>query len=961
MRNLKISVVSWLALGIGASAQVPTATTAVIAGGDAGLLATAAEILASTPIGAPREVFPVSDGSTIVTTDAGVFRISPSKNVIVQLTVDEGSVGGFALDRDGNFFFSLPEKNIVKVTRLADIEVYAGTGIGGYSGDGGPANKARLDTPKGLAVMGTFQNPDFALYIDDTGNHCVRKTYKQVLGEPVPMVYVFSQQDYITSVAGSCGQQGYSGDGGPAASALLNGPQGVALDQAGTLYIADTGNGAIRAVDPATGTISTLTGPQAHAKNAKALPGANAKPVGIAVDTDGTIYYTDANYSTVVKISNGVPAIIAGSGSAGFAGDGGQAVHAVLNEPQGIAVDANHNLWIADTGNRRVREISAATGIINTIFGNGGGTYSGDGGAAVNAQLYRPNGSAMDAAGNLYIADSGNYVVRKVDPNGVITTFAGNGQQGTGGGDGGPATSAALSASLCVAVAPDGSLSIGDAVNYTVRRVSNGTITTVAGKAGIIGTPRNGALASASSFGSVSALLYDASKNLLILDATNGAVYSVSASAGTVTRIAGGGSGGDGGPATSASLFAPSGMALDTAGNLFIAELYSYDVRRVDAKTGIITTVAGIPNSYGFAGDGGLATKALLGGPNGVAVDSAGNLYIADSYNNDVRMVDSSGNIHTFAGGPGAFYSGSGVLSTAGSLNTPLGITIDSSGNFYIADTGDNVVRKVSVGGGPAIGAVVSAAGTDTGALSSPAPPGVAALASGSSSGTTTPAIAPGEIVTIYGASLGPAELTVAAPNSSNEFPLSVAGMQVSFNGIQAPVYFTSAGQAAAIVPYELTGTTASVQLSYQGQTSPAAFMVPVAVTSPGIFTSDSSGSGEAAALNTDNTINSVSNPVHPGGVIVLYATGEGLTAPAGVDGLISAGPVYAAPLQPVSVTIGGLPAILSFANEAPDLVAGVLQINAQVPADVQTGNAVPVTLQIGPNYAQSTVTIAIQ
>jgi uncharacterized protein (TIGR03437 family) len=902
-----------LALAASASGQ----TTSILGGGGAPLSG------GNGGFGAPVGVTTLSDGSSVYSTDTGVYRVSPGPDgKVTTLIKGDGSIGGVAVDGDGNFYYAVPQDNIV---RINSGYLYAGTGVAGYNGDNIPARSALLNSPTAVAASGT-RNGSRQVAIADTGNHCIRGTYiasyisengitKAIYPEPDP------EHDYISTLAGSCGHAGYSGDGGNSYQAMLNKPSGVAIGPNGAVYIADSGNGVIRMVTP-DGKIVTLNGPQRSARGTGETPHASvpAKPFGVAVDTDGTVYYTDVNYSTVVKISNGVSTVVAGtSGRNGFSGDNGPASNATLNQPQGIAVDANHNLLIADTGNLRVRMISAATGIITTVFGNGSGTYGGDGSAAVNAQLYRPTYETMDAAGNLYIADSGNYVIRKVDTNGIITTVAGTGKKGTGGGDGGPATSSALSGPLCVAVAPDGSLLIGDNGNLKLRKVAaNGTISTI---------PAPGA---------ITAMLYDSSGNLLI-SSSFGMVYSMNA-AGTVKTIAGGGTGGDGGPAATASLFSAAGIALDSAGNLFIAEPFAYDVRRVDAKTGIITTVAGIPNNYGFAGDGGPATKALLSEPLGVAVDSAGNLFIADTYNNAVRIVGTDGIIHTFAGGPGATYTGDGALTSVGALNTPFGITVDSSGNLYIADTGDSVIRKVTRGTGPAIGAVVNGAGA-----------------------TNSPAIAPAEVVTIYGANLGPPQLAIAAPDSTNKFPQAVAGMQVLFNGMPSPVYFTSAGQAAAFVPYGLTGPTATVQVSYQGQISPVAFTVPVDVTVPGIFTSNASGSGQAAALNTDSTVNSVSNPVHPNGVIVLYATGEGLTNPGGIDGLVSTGPVYAKPLQAVSVTIGGLPATLNYAGEAPFLVAGVLQINAVVPAGVQTGNAVPVTLQVGQNFAQSTVTIAIQ
>jgi uncharacterized protein (TIGR03437 family) len=893
-------------------------------------------------IGAPSSIV-LRPGNVVLSADAGLFEFNNSG--ILNLLPDVGGVGSVSIVfvTDGvSAVYGVPNANRVFALGLSPyLTTLAGTGV---FGDVDPTSTSTLFPHLGgVLATGSLAANNLAVLVAVPRDDCVvdlTPTRPYLPGELPEDTYddAFANSRPIP-YTGQCGRVGVPVNGQPASQALLTGPTGLAGGLGGSIVI--SGANGIATVSQQGIIITNFTVgnylPFARkAGTGVSRSGQTVSPAGVAVDTDGTIYFTDVNNSAVFKIppGGGTPAVVAGTGASGFGGDGGPAVDAELNQPQGVAVDSSHNIWIADTANLRVREISAATGMINTVYGNGSGPYSGDGAAAVNAQLYQPNGTALDAAGNLYIADSGNHVIRKVDTHGVITTVAGNGRKGSGG-DGGSATSASLTGPLCVAIAPDGGLVIGDAGIYTVRKVSNGTITTIAGTAGTFGTPQDGALASASLFGNMQALLYDSSGNLLIMDVGNGAVYSVSAASGKVTRVAGGGAGGDGGPATSAAL-QPAGFAIDTAGNLFISELYLYDVRRVDAKTGIISTIAGMPGSYGFAGNGGPATSALLAGPTGVAVDSSGNVFIADTYNNAIRMIDTKGNIQEFAGNPGAIYTGSGAMASVGYLNTPMGITLDSSGNLYIADTGNHLIKKVTRGTAPAIGAVVNSAGT------------------------RAITIAPGEIVTIYGANLGPAELAIAAPDSSNEFPTSVAGMQVLFNGTPAPVYFTSAGQAAAFAPYGLTGTTATVQVSYQGQTSPAAFTVPVDVTSPGIFTANASGSGEAAALNTDGTVNSVSNPVHPGGVIVLYATGEGLTTPGGVEGLISTGPVYPAVQQPVSVTIGGIAATLNYAGEAPDLVAGVLQINAVVPAGVQTGDAVPVTLQVGSNFAQSGVTIAV-
>jgi sugar lactone lactonase YvrE len=335
-------------------------------------------------------------------------------------------------------------------------------------------------------------------------------------------IFSAKAQGIITTVAGN-GINGYSGDGGLATAAMLRNPTGVAVDASGNLYIADYINNRIRKVSP-----------------------------------------------------SGIIITIAGTGTFGYSGDGGPATSAQFANPRGVAVDGSGNLYIADLINHRIRKVNLITGIITTVAGRGAGGYSGDGSLATAAQLSFPSGVAVDGSGNLYIGDNGNNRIRKVNlGNGIITTVAGNGTVGYSG-DNGPATSAQLSGPAGVAV--DGSnLYIADGNNYRIRKVnlSTGIITLVAG---------------------------------------NGA----------------GGYSGDGGLATAAQLYAPEGVVVDGSGNLYIAEINNNRVRKVNLSTGIITTVAG-NGTVGYSGDGGPATSAQLTSPTGVAVDGSGNLYIAAS------------------------------------------------------------------------------------------------------------------------------------------------------------------------------------------------------------------------------------------------------------------------------------------------------------------------------------------
>jgi len=384
--------------------------------------------------------------------------------------------------------------------------------------------------------------------------------------------------------------------------------------------------------------------------NVTVSPGSNVT-FSVGVFGTGPFTFQWQLNGTNLPNNNFIITTVAGNGSPGYSGDGGLATNTSLCAPGGVAVDASGNLFIADSGNNRIRKVDT-NGIITTVAGNGIGSYSGDNGVATSAELSSPSGVTVDTYDNLYIVDSGNNRIRKVDTNGIITTVAGCGTSGYSG-DNGPATDAKLKGPSGVAVDASGNLFIADSGNNGIRKVgTNGIITTVAGGNYYVG-------------------------------------YT-----------------GDGGLATDASLNGPGAVAVDASGNLFIADTDNNVIREMDTN-GIIMTVAGsyIGNddeSGSYSGDGGLAIEATLYWPNGVAVDASGNLFIGDSYNNRIRKVDNSGIfnaiITTFAGNSNRGYNtGDGGLATDAGLDNPEGVAVDGFGNLYIADTWDNVIRKVTV------------------------------------------------------------------------------------------------------------------------------------------------------------------------------------------------------------------------------------------------------------------------
>jgi uncharacterized protein (TIGR03437 family) len=548
----------------------------------------------------------------------------------------------------------------------------------------------------------------------------------------------------------------------------------------------------------------------------------------------------------------------AGNGTIGYSGDNGPATSAQLNQPWGVAVDAAGNVYIADTVNNRIRKV--ANGVISTVAGNGTLGYSGDDGPATSAQLSWPAGVAVDSAGNLYVADQNNNRIRKVS-NGVITTVAGNGTPGYSG-DNGSATSAKLYGPQGVAVDSAGNLYIADTSNQRIRKVLNGVIATAAG---------NGP------------------------DLYGNGGYS-----------------GDNGPATSARLNQPWGVAVDFAGNLFIADYGNNRIRKVS--------------------NGVIATAIYWDYPQGVAVDAAGNLFIADNYGRISKL--SNGVITTVAGTGMQGFSGDNGPATGAQLSGPTGVAVDAAGNVYVADFGNNRIRVLVPF--QFIAAVTNAASNLPGSIS------------------------PGEIVVLYGSGIGPAQLIKAAPGSDGSYGTQLANASVSFNGIPAPMIYAWASQTAAIVPYGITGAFAQVTVTYQDRTSPA-FPVSMASSAPGIYTYDSSGKGPAAAINQDGvTVNTAATPTKIGDIISLYATGVGQTTPAGVDGKAASVP-YPYPYLPVTATVGGQDAPVKYAGGAPGLVAGLMQVNIQIPSGIQTGNAVPVVLRVGDAFSPGGVTIAVR
>lgn len=549
---------------------------------------------------------------------------------------------------------------------------------------------------------------------------------------------------------------------------------------------------------------------------------------------------------------------LAGNGTAGWSGDLGPALSAQFHNPLRVALDSSGNVYLNDLGNSSIREVFT-NGTVNSVTGNGSPGYSGDGGSPIGAQLSSPHDIALDSANNLYIADTGNYRIRLVS-GGKISTFAG-GTHGVEGGDlgnGGPAINAKFILPTGVAVDKSGNVYVSDIGNATVRKISpNGTITAFAGTGFL-------------SFGSYQ---------------------------------------GEGGPATQALLGLPFSLTTDSAGNVYIVDIGLSRLFRIGSD-GIIHTV-----------------NANFPAQNCV-VDDAGNIYAGNYASNTVVKIVPGGTTLWIAGDGVSGYAGDNGPGPSASMAQPYGVALDKAGNVYVAEGLNSIIRKLT----PipsSIGAIANAATNQP----------FAAPASGS--GDATIPITPGEIVTLFGTNMGPAKLTSNTLGPNGKFGTSVAGTTVNIGGTNAPIIYTSSNLVSAIVPYEVNGlSTADVVVTYNGTQSKLS-AVPIAGSAPGVFTLDSSGAGQALAVNLNGQLNGASNPVGIGGFVILYATGEGPTTPAGVDGQLAPTTSPApTPVHTVTATVNGIPATVTYAGGAPGFVAGVMQVNLQIPIGVSPGAA---------------------
>ena len=478
------------------------------------------------------------------------------------------------------------------------------------------------------------------------GGRSVRSGYRHVQGGRAYILDVVDGRWRVAThamrtVAGNSSVE----DGILATATTLYSPSSVATDSAGNLYIADRENNRVRHID-ATGMITTFagTGDRGFSGDGGLAVAAQLdRPSAVAVDAAGQVYVADSGNQRIRRIDvGGGIATIAGTGSAGFGGDGMLGTSAALDNPIGLATDAVGNVYVADSGNQRIRRIDLQ-GVITTVAGTGEPGYGGDGAAATEALLDGPTGVAADTAGNLFVADYRNQRIRRIDAAGVITTVAGTGESGYGG-DGAAATAARLDGPIGVAAQEPGYVYVAELSGHRVRRIGAvGIITTIAGT----GEP------------------FDR---------------------------------GDHGPASEAQFSHALGdVAVDSNGTVYVTDSYDHRVRRID-PTGRVATFAG-SDLDGFHGDGGPAVEAQLSSPGGVAVDATGNVYVADTWNNRIRRVGASGRITTIAGTGKIGIGREDSPAIQSPLHRPEKLTVDAEGNVYVLDSGNHRVRVVTPSG----------------------------------------------------------------------------------------------------------------------------------------------------------------------------------------------------------------------------------------------------------------------
>ena len=820
------------------------------------------------------------------------------------------------------------------------IHTVAGSGA---LGDGGPATLALLEFPQSVVADSSGN-----IYIGDNGNGRIRvvsagsiKTFSFGTAanmkidsagniyatDGISQVFKILPNGDLVTIAGST--PGYSGDNGPATAAMLNGPQGIAVDAQGDVFVADLYNNVVREITPdgkiqtiaGTGTagfgrdgvaptksalaypygvevdaagniyiseeyfvrkisgaqITTIAGEGVSPNDGLAIQSAIGPLVALAVDKSSNLYLADFSYNMVRMIApNGTIVTLAGAQNAGFSGDGTYGTKALLNGPSGVTVDPQGNVYIADELNQRVRKLNVQ-GIISTIAGSS--HYTGDGGPATSALMLRPQHAVTDSAGNIYVSDTDNSAIRKVDTKGNISTIAGNGSCNYGG-DLGKASSATLCEPEGLAFDSAGNLYIADWGNCVVRRIdTTGNITTVVGNKTCADTASTGTATNVS-FEGPFGLTFDSNGYLYVSDNVSNRVTAVMLGKATnapVALFAGNGtagSNGDGGLSSSAALNGPTAIAAGADGAIYIADTGNNRIRKVTpaspGEPGIIATVS-------TSGSKGLSLAA----PAGIVVDASNNLYVDWEASDVVTRTTPSGATTILAGTGADGFSGDGGLAPNATFSGPAGLSQDASGSLYVADLYNNRIRKLTP---DTLTGMTATSGDGQSGNTGTTLPNPLVVTLTFQGGVGIPGIPVNFAVTSGGATLS--LQTTSTDGNGN------AGVSVTLGSTPGPVVVTASAAGISSVQFHLTATSA----------------VPL----PTISTGGIIGAGASTPPVTQ---------ISPGGFATIFGSNF---APAGTFATAPAG-AWPTTLGGICVTVNGTPAFITFAS--PN------QINFQVPA----------------------------
>jgi uncharacterized protein (TIGR03437 family) len=870
---------------------------------------------------------------------------------------------GIAFDSQGNLYIADTDNCRVRKVTAGTITTIAGNGVCNFGPVNGPATSTPLFLPGSVAV-------------DSSGNVYIAEDYE---------IRKLLPNGQMTIIAGDGAALG----NGLAINAAIGYSDALAVDASGDLFIADPFFDLVREITGSN--IRTVAGVAAGANPSPGFSGDGGpatsaqlfNPIGLAFDSNGLLYIADEDNQRIRRLDQSLTTISTIAGATHYGGDGGPAASAILDLPESVAMDSNGNIYFADTFNNRIRKITAA-GVISTVAGTGACGYSGDNGPAVSATLCHPFGVAINSQNNLFIADSQNFVVREVTGNGLIATIAGTGDYADAGNNV-PATSAMFRFPYGLAFDSAGSLYISDYAANRVRKMTlGGNITNFAGSSSS-SYGGDGGLATAAAIYEPGLLATDSAGNLYIADTGNGLVRKVSG--GIITTVAGTTSSHpSGATATSTAIGPPDGLAVDSAGNLYISEPALGYIAQV-TPSGAITNIAG-NGQFTFAGDG-LALSVPLNEPAGIVFDSKGNLIFADRLSSRIRELipDAPSGLSINSGDAQTGNAGA-VLPTPLTVlasfqggvpipGSPVTFTL-TSGQATLSATSTSIdatgVAGISVTLGNAPGPVVVTASMAGFSVQfhltavTPTPLPTVSTGGVDGAGGSVPAvtaISPGGLASIYGINFAPSGTSAPVQSSdlvNGVLPTNLAGTCVQVDNQPAFLTYVSPSQVNIQVPAVRVGANVPVQVitgcgSASPLSGPTITVSTLAATPEFLYwVKNASGKNPVIAVNAvtgayvaaAGLIAGVAfTPAKPGDYLTIYGVSFGPTNPAVAPGVAS--PSVASTVNAPSVTLGGTPlpaADFLYAGASPG-TAGLYQVNIQVPAGLADGDY-PIVLNLG-------------